>query len=222
MTEDEFIALSKQRRHEIILANSGIPRPRWGVPLKWPGHTKGKQGFLALSAEEVYEKATNVAIVGLGRDQRMHVVCWLAEQFLNESHRFSRQVMGYKHHQEAIHPKTHEVLTQPFSVKMMNAEELVELLKRCEKSSRYDDEIKFEEEILVPDFFFLTEIGHEWANTFVSRVIQDFLIIRQEAALPTIVTITKPLSQIIDKTGENIYEPIREFITEKFDKVMLK
>lgn len=213
--EDEYLTLSQEERKQIALVRSGVPRPLWGEELKWPGNSTVKKRWEELASDipGVYDRGEGVTIYGLWRDNRMHLASWLAQHIMEQQNKFNRDVVGTKHTIEAKMPDG-SLVTQPFSVKMMDVQGLRDLYQECSR----DDDMDYIYEVTRPDFFFLMEIGYEWPNTYNAKVMTDLLYSRGDEGLPTVATINKAPTKAMDKNGEKIYLEIADVLRKfKFD-----
>lgn len=197
---------------------ANIPATMWRnelVPPRDPDEqTKFSSWFSDLEA--VYDEPKNLLVSTGSRDHRLNLLYWLAQQIMDQGNPFNRQAVGYKHKIPASLPDGTPV-TQPYTVKLMDVEELRDLYIERDKGKRDDPESpSFAEEVLVPDFFFLLEIGHERSNKFFARIMDEFLLARHEAELPTVVSTTTTIKNIEDKEERKVYSEVSTFIKENF------
>lgn len=192
------------------LAKAGIPFSLWRVDFTsdhWQGNTKYWEELLELVADPqaLYDSGTSIVIPSFDTlDLRMRLVAWMAQSFGNAEN------IHYRINNE---PKRSEpttlgdgtLFTQPFKVKMID----VEALERWFKEVQRDDDREWAYEVCLPDFAFLIEVGSEiGSSSFTASIIEQFLLERQYAALPTVVSQRKPSSEIIDRSGNKVYAEV--------------
>jgi len=195
------------------LIRAGIPSLYWNLAPSWPGSTTEFNEFTKLtsSATSIYEDCTNIVIGGGSRSNRMATVSALAQKFGKGRNKYPRSVVGYKHHKESLDPDTNEVLSWPFTIKMMDVKGLEVTYKEFDRD---DDLPPFKDEVQLYDFFFLIEVGSEYANRFYAQVITEALNARSDAGVPTIMTVASRLSQYKDSKDNNPYEELADTIME--------
>lgn len=220
---DERLHAIETTNEEKYLRQSGIAQPMWGKKLYWPGTSARdhKKRFYAVADDvrKAYAECTNVMISGGLRETRMEVASCLALHVRDQRNLYCRDVVGYKH--TKIASSDGVVIDWPFQVAMRDVEELGVLRKERDRAVERDPyDFSWEDEVLRPDFYFLTEVGHEWANTWNAKIIEDFLAIRADAGLPVVVTTAKSIKSVMDKKGDSVYAEIAR-ILDTFDWVEL-
>ena len=209
LTEDEKLEREiKARNKQLCLERSGIPRVFWGIKFKWPD-SSSTQDFKKFNIwiddiPGVYEAVDNLFIEGIDRWNRTAVVSLVGQNIMNTDNVYNRETIGYKHHIEAD-PLGY---SQPFRFIMMDENKLVSLHRKLERD---EEDITFEEEVSMYDFFCLLEFGDDWVTTYKRKVIGELLAIRKEAMLPTIITIKRNPGYATDKNENAIYEELGRF-----------
>lgn len=224
--QDLEIAAMKTRQEEILLDQSGLPRTRWKAH---PSDDSLKNHVFTWWWDNVrdrYLAGDNFRITGGSREFRMSMASSMAVRVRDfdsgVQNPYPRSAVGYKHETPAIHATSKEQLYFPFTFEFRDVERLLEIKSVRDNASKYNDEevheYTFEEYVCLPDFYFLTEIGHEWPTPWKVKVVEDFLYARSDAGLPTIVTTAvTPIRKVREKNQENgakIYERIADVITE--------
>lgn len=203
------------------LGQVGIPFQYWNVDLTrkvWPGgSTAGWEKFESLMAnpQRLFDDNINIVITSGDRRGRVLVASWIAQYFGDRENLHYRLPGEHKRTNDTL--VDGEPFTQPFKVRMMDVDELEMLFKECQR-----DEIRtFAGEVVIPDFFFLHEIGSGTASSFTARIIRDLLVARQDEQVPSVVTLYKRISNIEDKAEEKVYKEVTNFITG-WEKVSLR
>ena len=62
------------------------------------------------------------------------------------------------------------------------------------------------------DFFFITEVGSEFANTFKAKVLLTMLEAREGSCLPVVATLNKTSREVSDKYGVAVYKEVGEIL----------
>lgn len=196
------------------LRRAGVPRSYWGQDLSFQGSLRVKlEGYIS-SLQENFSNGTNWVLTNGDRTTRTKAVSWMAEQIITSENELPR--IGPEPKPLERTEIEGEVFTLPFMVKMMNVDELGKLAA----SLQYDNLTTLADEVIKPDFFFLTEIGNEWPTTYFAKAIGDLVFSRVEEGLPTIVTLKSRMSELRDKHNNTVYKEVAE-VVQTFDGVKL-
>lgn len=183
------------------LVRAGIPQRFWRIGFTVNAPTVKK---LTDDVQAFYNSSSNIKIFGTS-ESRKKITSWAAQIIMGKDNFYSRGVFGIKHNVPAFLPDGSQIST-PFSVKMMDVEGLRDIYQ--------DDDTDFSEKICEPDFFFLTEVGHEWANSFFAKAIVDCLNARKDALLPTIISFVRQPTSILNKDGEAVYSEVTDLVKD--------
>ena len=225
--QDRYTEELRFLEEERYLLQSGLARSRWetksvpdSVILKSGKPVNIKGDFLDWwdHVDDRYESGDNFLISGGNRESRMVVASAMAmrvRQFLN---RFPREVVGYKHDRPSVHGSTGEEMSWAYTFQFMDVDQLGSLRRERENAARFNDEevheLTYGEVVVLPDFFFLVEVGHEWASTWTAKLIEDLLYARGDQGLPVVLSLSQSASRTEDKNGRRVYEEIASIFRE--------
>lgn len=208
----------QRESEERFLRFSGLPRSKWGWEL-----TDAMMKMIPSLKEYVgdipkrYEECHNLMIMGGKRESRMNIACGIATKIRQSRNPFPRDAFGYKHSIESRRPGEEERITWPFTFKIMDVQSLYEFHEAKDREFK-DDEgsgLTYEAELLRPDFFILTEVGHEWTSTWTAKLIEDLVYLRSDSGLPIVATLENAnLRSITDKHDKKVYRVVADLVND--------
>lgn len=173
-------------------------------------------GFWNVSMDESSVLELVLASYGSGKDtiiyrgnpiKRVMRASWIAKEIRFRDNPFPRLNGEPKHHTSSSGG-----FTQPYTVRMMDVDELVDLHKLLSRD--YDDVgDSFTDEVCSPDFFFLRELGSELANNFTSRIVVNLLSDRMDRSLPVVVTLARDVDDIEYK-NRSVYGDVAIYLAD--------
>lgn len=213
-TEEEAIEMLNARQEQKFLRQSGLPKTRWETAE--PTRLLERKPDLSRYWNKItdhYENCENLVLTGGLRDVRVQLAAALAVHVRKTRNLYPRDAFfGQKHHEKSVHPVTGQ-MDWPYTFKYMDVVALEELYRERENAVRNDDdgiEETFAQAVVRPDFFFLIEVGHEFANSFTAKLIENLLYARSDADVPVVLTLERKASLIVDRSGNNVYEDIAD------------
>lgn len=195
-----------------ILAKSGIPFVYWNV--EWTSGEVSRdvrEKLDSYSPDDLYGSGRDLLIMSKGLGLRMKAASVLAQRFMETGNRYYRLPGEHKRTGDDLSYFDGEVYTRPFSVKMLQADALI-------NESKGDE---FDEAVVHPDFMIITELGSEWVSKYTAKVLTSVLEARMLEGLPTIATSAGGISKVMDKYGENVYSNLAATF-EQWEQVIVK
>ena len=183
------------------LARAGIPMNLWHLDLEPP---PGVLSYVE-DAVQTYQDSTNLVVAGSTRLERMQLVAWMVEALLTSHNPYYRYSEEFKHNDPC--PIEYAPI---FRVKVMDVDTLTKVYT---DENAYEDGVDPWKRITDGyDFFFITEVGSEFANTFKAKVLLTMLEAREGSCLPVVATLNKTSREVSDKYGVAVYKEVGEIL----------